>query len=133
MSRRWELTLLLTVALTLIAAVSLPQEVKEPKFTAKDRELIEAYYEHVIGALAPGSLDRSTFPPEIERALVVGGRVPMNKEKEMERLPNKLESQLSEIAGNYGRYRLGRHVILMKKEDRTIADILKNVALKEIR
>jgi hypothetical protein len=133
MSRHWKPTILLTVALMLIAAISLSQDPNGPKFTAKDRELIEAYYEHLIGALAPGSLDRSSFPPEVEISLVVGGRVPMSREKQMERLPEKLESQLSQIVSSYGRYRLGRHVVLMKKDDRTIADILKNVALKETR
>jgi hypothetical protein len=133
MKRIWKPALLLTGALMLIATVSLSQELKGPKFTAKDRELIEAYYNHIIGTLAPGSLDRSSFPPEVERALVVGGHIPMGLENELERLPDKLESQLSEVARNYGCYKLGRHVILMKKEDRVIADILKNVALKQTR
>jgi hypothetical protein len=133
MWRFWKLSLLLTVALMLIATISLTQELKGPKFTTKDRELIEAYYNHIIGTLAPGSVDRSSFPPEVERSLVPGGQVPMRLEKELERLPQQLESQLSEIASSYGRYKLGRHIILMKKEDRAVADILKNVALKETR
>ena len=39
--------------------------------------------------------------------------------------------ELSPITGDYGRYTLGRHVVLVKKEDLAIADILKNVAVKE--
>jgi hypothetical protein len=133
MSRVWKLTLLLTVALLLMAALSVSQELKRPKFTAQDRQLIETYYSHIIGTLAPGSVDRSSYPPEVERALVVGGHLPMGLEKELERLPDKLESQLSEATRSYGCYKLGRHIILMKRDDRVIADILKNVALKQTR
>jgi len=46
-------------------------------------------------------------------------------------LPAKLESQLTPITGDYGRYTLGRHVVLIKKADLAIADILKNVAVKQ--
>jgi hypothetical protein len=131
MMRLWKLVLLLTLALLLIATVSFSQELKLPKFTAQDRQLIEAYYTHIIGTLAPGSVDRSSFPPEVERTLVVGGHIGMGLENELERLPDKLESQLSPAVRSYGCYRLGRHIILMKKEDLVIADILKNVALKD--
>jgi hypothetical protein len=133
MSRFWKLTLFLTVVLIMmsIATVSVSQTSKLPKFTAQDRERIEAYYNHLIGTLAPGSLDRSSFPPEVERALIVGGHVSTGLDKELERLPEKLEAQLSQAARSYGCYRLGRHVILMNKEDRLIADILRNVALRE--
>jgi hypothetical protein len=133
MSRIVKLALLPTMVLLLMATISLSQGAKGPSFTAQDRELIEAYYKHLIGSLAPGSLDRSSYPPEVERTLVVGGHVPMNLEKELERLPQQLESQLSQITSSYGRYKLGRHIILMNKEGRAIADILKNVALKETR
>lgn len=135
MSRVWKLTLFLTVVLIMmsIATVSVSQTSKLPKFTAQDREQIEAYYKHLIGTLAPGSLDRSSFPPEVERSLVVGGHLSMGLDKELERLPDKLESQLSQVARSYGCYKLGRHVILMNKEDRVIADILRNVALRETR
>jgi hypothetical protein len=133
MSRVWKLSLLLITALLLIATSSFSQETKGPKFTAKDRELIEDYYKHIIGTLAPGSLDRSSFPPEVERTLVVGGHVPMSLENELERLPDKLESQLSQVARSNGCYRLGRHVILVRKDDGVIIDILKNVALRPVR
>jgi hypothetical protein len=42
-----------------------------------------------------------------------------------------LESQLTPLTGDYARYTLGRHVVLVKKTDLEIADILKNVAVKE--
>jgi len=45
-------------------------------------------------------------------------------------LPAKLESQLTPVTGDYGRYTLGRHVVLVRKSDLAIADIIKNVAVK---
>src|SRR5262245_57036410 len=130
MSRAWKVALLLAVALTLLANISLAQESK-PVFTPKDRELIEAYYNHLIGTLAPGSLDRSPFPLGIEKALVAGSHVPMQLERDLQPLPGKLESQLTPITGDYARYKLGQHVVLVKKADLAIADILTNVAYRE--
>ena len=130
MSRAWKVVLLLAAALLLLASISLAQESK-PVFTPKDRELIEAYYNHLIGTLAPGSLDRTPFPLGVEKTLVVGSHVPMQLERELQPLPSKLESKLSPITGDYGRYTLGRHVVLVKKADLAIADILKNVAVRE--
>jgi len=130
MRRAWKVGLLLTVVLLLIASISLAQETK-PAFSVKDRELIAAYYSHLIGTLAPGSLDRSPFPLGVEKALAVGSHVPMQLEKTLELLPAKLESQLTPLTGDYGRYTLGRHVVLIKKADLAIADILKNVAVKD--
>lgn len=130
MSRAWKVALLLTVAVMFLASISLAQETK-PAFSVKDRELIEAYYNHLIGTLAPGSLDRSPFPLGIEKALVAGSHVPMQLEKELKPLPAKLESQLGPPTGGYERYKLGRHVVLVNKADLEIADIIKNVAVKE--
>jgi hypothetical protein len=130
MRRTWKLALLLAMALLLLASIASAQT-ERPVFSAKDRELIETYYNHLIGTLAPGSVDRSPFPLGVEKALIVGSHVPMQLEKDMERLPAKLESQLTPITGDYGRYTLGRHVVLVKKADLEIADILKNVGLKD--
>src|SRR5262249_14369398 len=127
MSHACKVALLFAATSILLANISLAQESK-PVFTAKDRELIEGYYNHLIGTLAPGSLDRLPFSLEIEKTLVAGSRVPMQLEKELQPLPPKLESQLSSITGDYGRYTLGRHVVIVKKADLAIADILKNVA-----
>jgi hypothetical protein len=136
MTRAWKVALLLAVILLLGFAVSLgwsaplnPEQSKAPAFTAKDRELIDAYYTKISGALAPGSVDRSTFSLGIERSLVPGSHVPMQLEKDLQPLPAKLESQLGTLPADYGRYRLGHHVVLLKKSDMTIADILKNVAV----
>jgi hypothetical protein len=130
MSRAWKLALLLAALLLLMAMSSLGQDAK-PVFTGNDRTLIESYYAHLIGTLAPGSVDRSPFPLGIEKALAAGSRVPVQLQKELEPLPVKLESQLSRISGDYRRYKLGRHVVLVQKADFTIADIIKNVAVKE--
>ena len=137
MSRAWKIALLLLVILLLGMTISLawsaPQKSDEPKmpaFSAKDREMIGGYYDQVIGKLAPGSLDRSPFPLGIEESLTVGSHVPMQLEKELQPLPRKLELQLSLLTGGYGRYTLGRHVVLVRKGDLKIADILKNVAVK---
>jgi hypothetical protein len=130
MSRAWKVALLITAGLILLASILAAQESK-PVFTPKDRELIEAYYNHLRGILAPGSLDRSPFAPGIEQALLPGSHVPMQLAKDLQLLPGSVESQLSAITGDYGRYKLGRHVVLMRKADLAIADILKNVAVKE--
>jgi hypothetical protein len=137
MTHPWKIALLLAVILLLTLSVALawsaPQKTeasKFPAFSAKDRELIETYYTRLIGTLAPGSIDRSTFSLGVERSLVPGSHVPMQLQKELAPLPGKLESQLSMTNGDYLRYRLGHHVVLVKKGDMTIADILKNIAPK---
>ena len=130
MSRAWKVGLFLTAALILLEGISLAQESK-PVFTPKDRELIVAYYNHLVGTLAPGSLDRTPFPVGIEKTLIAGSHVPMQLEKDLLPLPANLESQLSAVTGDYGRYKLGRHVVLVRKADLAISDILKNVAFKE--
>jgi hypothetical protein len=130
MSRIWKVGLLATAVFLLMASFYVGQET-QPSFSLKDRELIETYYTHLLGTLAPGSVDRLPFPLGIEKVLVVGSHVPMQLEKTLEPLPTKLESQLTPITGDYGRYKLGRHVVLIRKADLAIADILKNVAVKE--
>ena len=130
MSRAWKLALLFLILFLLLAGFAAGQEQK-PTFTVKDRTLIQTYYDHLIGTLAPGSLDRTPFALGVEKALVVGSHVPMQLEKDLAPLPAKLESQLTPLTGDYARYTLGRHVVLVKKDDLEVADILKNVAVKE--
>jgi hypothetical protein len=135
MSRAWKIALMLLVALlgiVLTLAWGTPQtgDGKMPVFSKKDNKLIEDYYLHLVGTLAPGSVDRSEFPLGIEQSLAPGSHVPMQLEKELKPLPSKLESQLSLLTGEYGRYTLGRHVVLVRKTDLAIADIIKNVAVK---
>jgi hypothetical protein len=137
MSREWKIALLLPasllVAMTVSLAWSAPQksdESKMPVFDAKDRQLIEMYYKELIGNLAPGSIDRSGFSIGVEKSLAVGSHVPMQFEKDLQPLPRKLELQLTQITGDYGRYTLGRHVVLVRKADLAIGDIIKDAAVK---
>jgi len=136
MSRAWKIALALAVILLLMMSISLawgaPQNGSAEKlsvFSAKDRQIIEEYYSRMLGTLAPGSVDRSPFPLGIEGTLTPNSHVPMQLEKDLQPLPRKLESQLSQITGDYGRYTLGRHVVLVRKSDLAIGDIIKNVAI----
>jgi hypothetical protein len=117
------------MAVTTMSTWGAPQSDKTtmPLISAKDRQIIETYYTSLRGTLAPGSLDRSTFKPEIEKALVRGASVPIQLRKELERLPTKLESQLKLNTGDYTLFRLRHHVLLVNSADLTIADVLKNV------
>ena len=136
MSRAWKIAILLLVALLFGMVASLawggPQggNIPMPVFSDKDHKAIDDYYLHLVGTLAPGSLDRSEFPVAVEQALSAGSHVPMQLEKDLKPLPSKLESQLSQLTGEYGRYSVGRHVVLIRKTDLAIADIIKNVAVK---
>jgi hypothetical protein len=137
MRQAWRIALLLAVIFLLGMTVSLgwsePQKdnaSKIPAFTTNDRALIEAYYKKLSGKYAPGSLDRTPFALGIEATLVRGSHMPVQLKKQLERLPQELESQLSTTLADYGRYRLGPHVILVSKGDLTIGDILKNIVPK---
>ena len=136
MSRPWKIALILAVILLLVFSVSLafsaPQKTdaaKLPTFSEKDHQLIEEYYNHVIGELAPGSLNRSPFGPGVEAALAPGSHVPMQLEKDLQPLPSKLDQQLSQLTGDYARYILGRHIVLVRKGDLAIGDIIRNIAV----
>ena len=138
MSRAWKIALVLAVILLFALSISLAWGAtqtdaaqKLPVFSAKDRQVIEGYYSHLLGSLAPGSVDRSPFPLGVEGALTPNSHVPMQLEKNLRLLPGKLESQLSQITGDYARYTLGRHVVLVRKSDLAIGDIIKNVAVPE--
>src|ERR1041385_2512399 len=137
MSRPEQIAILLMSILLLGMRASLGRgaprggnESRMPVVTDKDHKRIEEYYLHLIGTLAPGSLDRSAFPLGVEQSLATGSRVPMQLEQDLKPLAAKLESQLSQLTGEYGRYTLGRHVVLVRKGDLAIADIIKNIAVK---
>ena len=136
MSRAWKIALvsavILLFAMSLSLAWSAPQSAdaqKLPVFSAKDRQIIESYYNHLLGTLAPGSINRSAFPLGVESALAPNSHVPMQLEKDLQPLPRSIELQLSQITGDYARYTLGRHVLLVRKSDLAIGDIIKNVAV----
>ena len=138
MPRAWKIALLLAAillfAMTVSLAWSAPQKSDAPKlpvFNTQDRQLIEAYYNALIGDLAPGSIDRSGFAPAVEKSLAAGSHVPMQFEKDLQPLPRKLELQLTQLTGDYGRYTLGRHVVLVHKGDLAIGDIIKNIAVSK--
>ena len=134
MKPKWKIVLILTAILLLAFSVSLawsaPERGSAPTFTAKDRDAIQGFYLRLMGTLAPGSLNRTPFSPNIEKALTAGSHVPMQLEKEMMPLPMELESKLTVLTGDYGRFKLGNHVLLVKMADLTIADIIKNAGLK---
>jgi hypothetical protein len=134
MRPRWKIILILTVILLLAFSATLawsePEKATVPAFGAKDRATIEAFYLHVIETLAPGSINRTSFPLGIERALAVGSRVPMQLEKDLMPLPVELESKLVPLTGDYRRFKLGNHIVLVKMADLAIVDIIKNAGLK---
>ena len=107
------------------------EKAKTPKFTANDHKAIEAYYTEILGKLAPGSLDRVGFSPEIERALAVGEKLPLQLEKKLETLPKELEEKLSAQAAGYQTYKLGHHVLILRRSDLEIADIIKDAGWAE--
>ena len=99
-----------------------------PVFSPKDRELINNYYDKIVGNIAPGSLDRSTFSVAVERDIAPGGHLPRYMEKDLKALPRALESQLSLHSGLYRPYVIGHHVILLRSDDLSISDVIKGVA-----
>jgi hypothetical protein len=121
-------TIMILAAMFMVGAVILGQAANStPKFSAADKETITDFYKHLDGTLAPGSLDRKGFPPDVDRELVGGGKLPAQLEKRLEALPRELEKKLAEPSGGYQLYRLGNHVLILRKSDLRIADILKNV------
>ena len=144
MRRKWKIILILTAILLLVFSVSLawsatqkaPEPPKlagrgdpAPSFSAKDRDAIESFYRHLMGTLAPGSINRTPFSPNIEKALVTGSHVPMQLERDLMPLPKEIASKLTPLTGDYERYRLGTHVLLVKMADLTIADIIRNAGM----
>jgi hypothetical protein len=134
MKPNWKIILILTAILVLAFSVALawsaPQKASTPMFTPAERDAIQAYYLHLMGTLAPGSINRTPFSPNIEKALATGSHVPMQLEKDLMPLPSDLESKLVPLTGDYGRYKLGNHVLLVKMADLTIVDMIKNAGLK---
>jgi hypothetical protein len=54
----------------------------------------------------------------------------MQMEKDLMPLPSELEAKLVTLTGDYGRYKLGNHVLIVRMADLTIVDIIKNAGLK---
>jgi hypothetical protein len=133
MTRKWKVILILVTMMLLVFSISLawsaPQKASEPTFNSNDRNVVTEFYRHVMGTLAPGSVVRWPFSPAIERTLAAGSHVPMQLEKELIPLPNELESKLTPLTGEYRRFKLGPHVLLVKTADLSIVDIVKNAGM----
>src|SRR5437879_4163083 len=109
MTRKLAVVLLIILAAILLMALTaqgqaIPATDKTVKaaFSAADRKTIDVYYTHLIGTLAPGSLDRSDFPVEIEKVLRAGGKVPLQLEKKLEPLPRELETKVAQPPAGFG-------------------------------
>ena len=126
-------TLLVIVLLLAAAAVVMGQTADKPakvEFTSADREMIQNYYKHLLGTLAPATLDRKGFPPDVEKGIAIGNKLPGQLEKQLQLLPKELENKLSLPQAGYLRYKLGNHVLMVRRSDLLIADIIKNAGWK---
>ena len=134
MSTNFVVRTLLLIALLLVATVAvMGQTAEKPakaEFTSADREMIQNYYKHLLGTLAPASLDRKGFPPEVEKGIASGNKLPEQLEKQLQLLPKELEEKLSLPMAGYLRYKLGNHVLLVRRSDLMIADLIKNAGWK---
>jgi len=117
------------IALVIATFVVLPAADKTPKFTAGDRKIVNEYYMHLFGEIAPGTINRYEFSVEIERALKPDEKLPLQLEKKLETLPRELEEKLSGQPAGYAIYKLGHHVLILRRSDLLIADIIKNAGL----
>jgi hypothetical protein len=126
-------TLIALAALLILSAIVLGQTASKSEkatFSLKDREVVEAYYKHLHGILAPGSVERKPLSPEIEKALAPGGKIPLQFEKQLEKLPRELELKLSTPQPGFDYYTLGPHVLLVRRSDLLIGDIIRNAGWK---
>ena len=134
MRPNWKIILILTAilifAFSIALAWSAPQNASTRVFTRAEHDAIQGYYLHLMGTLSPGSINRTPFSPDIEKALAAGSHVPMQMEKDLMPLPSELEAKLVPLTGDYGRYKLGNHVLMIKMADLSIVDIIKNAGLK---
>lgn len=122
------LLLLLLFAVAIMVSGQGANVAEKAEFNSADREAIKSYYTHVLGTLAPASLDRKGFPPEVERELKPGKRVPMQLEKKMERLPKALSEKLRLPAPGHEHYRLGNHILLLRTSNMIIVDMVRDIA-----
>jgi hypothetical protein len=115
-------------ALLILSVIVLGQTAKKSEqatFSPKDREAVEAYYKHLHGILAPASIERKPLSPETEKALVPGKQIPRQFEKQLQKLPRELELKLSNPQPGFDYYALGPHVLLLRRSDLLIGDIIR--------
>jgi hypothetical protein len=120
---------LVTIATLIAACAVLTAAEKPPKFTAEDHKTIDAYYKGLYADIAPGSISRATFSSEIERALKPGEKLPLQLQKKLESLPRELEVRISAPPAGYAIYKLGHHVLILRRSDLEIEDIIKDAGL----
>ncbi len=123
-----KLALLTLLLMLLLSQVSGAQT--KPAFTESDRAAINVYFKTIHANTAPGSIDRTELPLAVEQSLAPGGRVPLQYEKRLQRVPEALRSQLSLISGDYEYYMLGKHVLLARKGTLAVSDIVRNAGYK---
>jgi hypothetical protein len=119
-------------ALLILSVIVLGQTASKSEqatFSQKDREAVEAYYKHLHGVLAPASIERKPLSPETEKALVPGKKIPQF-EKQLQKLPRELELKLSTPQPGFDYYVLGSHVLLVRRSDLLIGDIIRNAGWK---
>src|SRR5262249_58330921 len=91
MKPNWKIVLILTAivvfAFSIALAWSAPQNTSARLFTRAERDAIQAYYLHLMGTLAPGSINRTPFSPDIEKALTAGLQLPVPVWKEEVAIP----------------------------------------------
>jgi len=134
MRSRWIVrTLIALAALLIMSAIVMGQTAgksEKATFTPKDREAVETYYKHLHGILAPASVERKPLSPEIEKALAPGNKMPMQFEKQLQKLPRELEMKMSTPQPGFDYYSLGPHVLLVRRSDLMIGDIIRNAGWK---
>ena len=99
-------------------------------FSSNDRQITNDYYKRILGNIAPGSIDRYPLRLEIDRNIIPGGRIPKYVERDLQRLPRELESQLSSLKGAYQRFKIGTHVIVLRS-DMLITDVIRDAGFKQ--
>jgi hypothetical protein len=134
MKPQWIIRILMLTALLLMAAAVVMGQTanksQKAEINAADRTTINNYYNHLMGDLAPASLDRKGFSPEIERTLKPGNKLPLQLQKQLARLPRELETKLTLSPPGYEYYKLGRHILLIQSSDLMIGDIVRDAGWK---
>jgi hypothetical protein len=126
-------TLIALAGLLILSAIVLGQtgsKSGQARFSPKDREVVEAYYKHLHGILAPASVERKPLSPEIEKAVAPGNKIPMQFEKQLQKLPRELALKLSAPQPGFDYYVLGPHVLLVRRSDLLIGDVIRNAGWK---
>ena len=96
-------------------------------FTDDDRRMIRHHYESRRANLPPGLAKKKQLPPGLRKQIARKGHLPPGLDGD--RLPAKLEKQLSRIPEGHVRIRVGADIVLMDGASRLILDVIKDVAI----